>query len=174
MANFTFGGLDYDDVAGALDHAAGSTDEATHRSIEGAAEGDFLESFKHATGDFIIAGDDDGQAETLTEGLFSPGEQYTATGWFRTAVDTVFENPEPFTNQEDSVDLVGPSAGDAFGQITDPLVNDPGEDPGAIQRILQWLLNNPGKTILGVGGIMALALLGPALEAISTAVGAAS
>jgi hypothetical protein len=110
----------YDDVAGALDHAAGSTDEATHRALEGASDGDPGEVVKHATGHFVVAGDDTGRAETLTEGLFSPGEQYTATGSFRTAVDTVFENPEDFTNQEDSVDLPGPSVGDAADTAANP------------------------------------------------------
>lgn len=113
----------YDDVAGALDHAAGSTDEAVGRAVDGAQEGDPGEVAKHATGHFIIAGDDTGRAETLTEGIFSPGEQYTATGTFRTLVDTAFENPEPFTNQEDSVDLPGPSVGeaaDAAGDAADP------------------------------------------------------
>jgi hypothetical protein len=107
----------YDDVASALDHAAGSTDEAIGRAHD--AGDDTTESFGHLTGGYIIQGDETGQAETLAEGLFSPGERYTATGGFRTAIDTVFENPEPFTNQPDSVDLLGPSVGDAAGQAAD-------------------------------------------------------
>lgn len=107
----------YDDVASALDHAAGSTDEAIGRAHD--AGDDTTESVGHLTGGYIIQGDETGQAETLAEGLFSPGEQYTATGSFRTLIDTAFENPEPFTNQPDSVDLLGPSVGDAAGQAAD-------------------------------------------------------
>lgn len=92
------------------------------------------------------------------------GEDYDARfvprgGFARDVYDLMVEYDGTIKGREDQADLLGPSLGDT----TDPLVNTDGEDKPWWFR---WL-SDPKMLAYLIGGVAALALLGPVLEIVA-------
>lgn len=152
----------YDAVAGAADHAAGSTDEAFgrwHSQSREIANSDWSPT-QRLTGYARI---------TTRHGLGPIGEE---------AEDLAFENEAgSFMGNEDETDLAGPSVGGSSeageGGLSidwrDPRAEDNDPTHPSNNRLIDLLVNHTDKVILAVVGLYVLTALGPLLEMIANA-----
>lgn len=125
----------YDDVAGALDHAAGSTDEAVGRQFDDEPGGGFVEPGPLEESDNFVEMQYRGGTGTLdyltavwNDPRYSPNsdaseermrESFVLTGVSRDAYDVIADYEGAWGGEEDSFDLPGPAAFGADGSALD-------------------------------------------------------
>jgi len=145
----------FDDAIGDAANSAGDTIPS-----EGFVPDDVQRSFwlrNTPIGYLDPAGDATGRAETVAEGIFSPGEEYDLTGYPELIGDTISQSDKGFIDTDpDRVDLAGPALWGHEGSVFDAVSSVRGEETGAAERTTQAL-------ILGVALLAVLWVIGPIL-----------